>query len=58
MPLIVPEESRDAWLFADGRREIEQLIIPFKGELASHRTVEVTKIRGTDMNVSSIQDAI
>ncbi|PVH26281.1 SOS response-associated peptidase [Sphingobacterium corticibacter] len=58
MPLIVPEESRDAWLFADGRQEIEQLIIPFKGELASHRTTEVTKIRGTDTNVPNIQDAI
>ncbi|MFD2741949.1 MULTISPECIES: SOS response-associated peptidase [Sphingobacterium] len=57
MPLIVPEESRDAWLFADGRGEIEQLIIPFKGELASHRTVEVTKMRG-DTNYPSIQDAI
>ena len=57
MPLIVPEDKRDAWLFADGRGEIEQLIIPFKGDLASHRTVEVTKMRG-DTNYPSIQEAI
>lgn len=37
MPLVVPQDKRDAWLFAGGRNEIEQLITPFDGELASHR---------------------
>ncbi|MFD2600177.1 SOS response-associated peptidase [Sphingobacterium corticis] len=58
MPLILPEDKREAWLFADGRSEIEKLIQPYGGELASHRTVEVTKIRGTDTNVPNIQNAI
>lgn len=58
MPLIIPENKHDEWLFAEGKEEIQQLIIPFDGELSSHRTVEVTKIRGEDTNKPDIQNAI
>ncbi len=58
MPMIVPDDMREAWLFANGRQEIEQLITPFKGELVSHRTVEVTKMMGTNTNVPNIQNSI
>lgn len=58
MPLIIPPEKHDAWLFADGRNEIENLMIPYQCDLKSHRTVEVTKIRETDTNIPSIQNSI
>ncbi len=38
-----------------GKKELRKMI---KVKLASHRTTEVTKIRGTDTNVANIQDGI
>lgn len=58
MPLIIPQKKHDNWLFAQGRDEIDSLIVPYSGELASHRTVEVTKIRGKDTNTPDIQKPI
>jgi putative SOS response-associated peptidase YedK len=58
MPLIIPADKRDAWLFAEGREEIEQLMIPFDGELGAHRSFRVTAARGIDTNRPDIQDAI
>lgn len=58
MPLIIPAEKRDHWLFAKDQHEIKELIVPYEGELNSHRTVEVTKIRGKDTNVPEIQEEI
>ncbi|WP_433863107.1 SOS response-associated peptidase [Sphingobacterium thalpophilum] len=58
MPLIIPETKRDNWLFAEGKEEIQQLIIPFEGELGAHRTFRVTSARGVDTNRPDIQDAI
>lgn len=58
MPLIIGEADRDAWLFADGRTEIEQLIKPYSGELGSHQVMRVTSARGRDTNLPSSQSPI
>lgn len=58
MPLIIPSDKRDEWLFAEGKEEIQQLIIPFQGELSAHKTFRVTSARGIDTNRPDIQDAI
>lgn len=57
MPLIIPEDKRDPWLFAEGKEEIQQLIIPFEGELSAHKVFRVTGAKG-DTNRPDIQDAI
>ncbi len=28
MPLIIPEANREAWLFAEGKDEIQSLMVP------------------------------
>lgn len=58
MPLIIPEYRRDAWLFANGRYEIESLMVPYEGELSAHRTARVTGTRGIDPNTPGVQDAL
>lgn len=58
MPLIIPENSQDAWLNATDKNQIQSLIKPYDGELGSHRTYRVTGARGEDTNIPSIQDAI
>lgn len=58
MPLIIPAKKREHWLFAKDKQEINALIVPYEGELKSHRTVEVTKIRGKDTNIAEIQKEI
>lgn len=58
MPLIIPENKRQSWLLAEGRDEIESLMVPYNGELQSHRTVRVTSARGIDTNIPSIQNAV
>ncbi|MFD1770846.1 SOS response-associated peptidase [Sphingobacterium suaedae] len=58
MPLIIPAEKRHNWLLADGREEIESLMVPYAGDLNAHRTFRVTSARGVDTNIPSIQDAI
>lgn len=55
MPLIIPEASRDAWLFADGKEEIRALMKPFEGELKGHQVYRVTGARGEDTNTPQIQ---
>jgi len=58
MPLIIAEQDRDAWLFADGRKEIESLIKPYAYDLGSHQVYRVTGARGEDTNRASIQSPI
>lgn len=58
MPLIIPETKRQNWLLADGREEIESLMVPYDGELQAHRTMRVTSARGIETNIPSVQDAI
>lgn len=58
MPLIIGEQDRDAWLFANRREEITQLMKPYSGELGSHQTYRVTGARGEETNIKSIQDPI
>lgn len=58
MPLIIAEADRDAWLFADGRSEIEQLIKPYGGDLGSHKVARITGARGIDTNLPSSQSPI
>lgn len=55
MPLIISEEKQDAWLFADGKEEIQSLIKPYSGELDAHQVYRVTGARGEDTNRSDIQ---
>ncbi|QBQ41096.1 SOS response-associated peptidase [Sphingobacterium psychroaquaticum] len=58
MPLIIPSAERDAWLFAEGKAEIQRLIKPYNGELGSHKVYRVTGARGEDTNRPDIQDPI
>lgn len=55
MPLIIPPDLRDNWLLAEGREEIESLMVPYAGELKTHRTFRVTSARGMDTNKPEIQ---
>ncbi|HIY74825.1 MAG TPA: SOS response-associated peptidase [Candidatus Sphingobacterium stercorigallinarum] len=58
MPLIIPPDNRDAWLHAQGKDEITELMQTYTGELDAHRVVRVTAARGEDTNRPDIQDAI
>ncbi|WP_156305530.1 SOS response-associated peptidase [Sphingobacterium endophyticum] len=58
MPLIIPEANREAWLFAEGKDEIQSLMVPYNGNLGSHEVYRVTGSRGEETNVKSIQDPI
>lgn len=58
MPLIIGEKDRDAWLFAEGKEEIQSLMKPYSGELGSHQTYRVTSARGEETNVKDIQKPI
>src|SRR5690606_17374120 len=58
MPLIIPEQSRDAWLFAEGKEEIQSLMKPYEYELGSHQVYRVTGARGVDTNTPEIQQPI
>lgn len=58
MPLIISEANREAWLFAEGKDEIANLMQPYSGELGSHEVYRVTGARGEDTNIKSIQDPI
>ena len=58
MPLIIPQEKHHNWLLAQGRDEIESLMVPYEGELHSHRTARVTSARGIDTNIPTIQDEV
>ncbi|WP_185212073.1 SOS response-associated peptidase [Sphingobacterium mizutaii] len=55
MPLVIPEESRDAWLFAEGKEEIKQLMIPYPKELNAHQVHRVTADRSGNTNRPDIQ---
>lgn len=58
MPLIIPTDKQDAWLHAQDREEITELMQPYAGELDAHRVYRVTAARGEDTNRPEIQDAI
>ena len=58
MPLVISEQSRDAWLFAEGKEEIQSLMKPYAGELGSHQVYRVTGARGVDTNTPGIQQPI
>jgi len=58
MPLIIPEDMRHNWLLAEGRGEIESLMVPYEGELKAHRTFRVTSARGINTNRPDIQQEI
>lgn len=58
MPLIIPPDRRDNWLLAEGREEIESLMVAFEGELKTHRTFRVTSARGVDTNKPEVQNPI
>lgn len=55
MPLVIPEDSRDAWLFAQGKDEIKQLMIPYPMELNAHQVYRVTGDRTGNTNRPDIQ---
>lgn len=55
MPLIIPQEKRDNWLFAEGKEEIQSLIKPYDGELDANKVCRVTAARGKDTNTPDIQ---
>ena len=56
MPLIIDERDRDAWLFAEGKDEIQNLMVPFHGDLEAHQVYRVTGARGEETNRPNIQD--
>src|SRR5690606_2869106 len=56
MPLVIPVDKQDAWLFASGKEEIQQLMIPYPNELGSHKVFRVTAARGEETNFTGIQD--
>lgn len=56
MPLIIPEADRDAWLFAQGKDEIKSMFKPFEGEIASHRTLRTSTLKGQmDDNIKILE---
>ncbi len=57
MPLIIPPDRRDAWLSAKTKEDVQQLMIPYEGELGAHKVFRVTGAKG-DTNRPDIQDAI
>ncbi|WP_286883448.1 MULTISPECIES: SOS response-associated peptidase [Sphingobacterium] len=57
MPLIIPPDRRDAWLNASTKEDVQQLMIPYEGELGAHKVFRVTGAKG-DTNRPDIQDAI
>lgn len=57
MPLIIPPDRRDAWLNASSKEDVQQLMIPYDGELGAHKVFRVTGAKG-DTNRPDIQDAI
>ena len=57
MPLIIPPSNRDAWLNASTKDDIQQLMIPYEGELSTHKVFRVTGAKG-DTNRPDIQNAI
>lgn len=58
MPLIIPPDLRDNWMLAEGREEIESLMVPYAGELKAHQTFRVTSARGVDTNRPEVQKPI
>ncbi|MGN5953090.1 SOS response-associated peptidase [Sphingobacterium lactis] len=58
MPLIIPEEKQDEWLFADSKERIQNLIKPYEGALGSHQVYRVTAARNEDTNITEIQNPI
>lgn len=56
MPLIISAQDRDAWLFAEGKNEIQELMKPYPSQLGSHQVYRVTGARGEDTNKPGIQD--
>ncbi len=58
MPLIITQQDRDAWLYAEGKEEIQSLMKPYDQELSAHQTFRVTGARGEDTNRPDIQNAI
>ncbi len=57
MPLIIPPSNRDAWLKATKKEDIQQLMIPYEGDLGAHKVFRVTGAK-SDTNRPDIQDAI
>lgn len=58
MPLIIPQDKRHDWLLADGREEVESIMVPYSGDMKAHRTFRVTSARGVDTNVPTITNEI
>lgn len=58
MPLVIPEADRDAWLFADGKEQIESLMVPYEGEFSAHKVHRVTADRTGETNRPDIQNEI
>lgn len=58
MPLIIPENNRDTWLFAEGKDSVQELMKPYDGKLNSHRVYRVTGAIGEKTNVPEIQNPI
>uniref|UniRef100_A0A0N4ZVS4 Abasic site processing protein HMCES n=1 Tax=Parastrongyloides trichosuri TaxID=131310 RepID=A0A0N4ZVS4_PARTI len=59
MPLIIPPSKHDEWLHTKSKIEIEPLIVPYQGELFSHKVMRaVLSPKGMDTNIPEVQDKI
>lgn len=55
MPLIIPKDKRDSWLFAPEEKDIKQLIIPFEGQLFNQKVAKVKKLKRLNTITPDIQ---
>ncbi len=55
MPLIIPQDKHDQWLFASGKEDIQELIKPYPHELGSHQVYRVTGARNEETDRPEIQ---
>lgn len=58
MPLIIPEGSREGWLSAQGKDQINEYLQPYDGDLLAHKVYRVTADRTGTTNRPDIQDPI
>lgn len=57
MPLIIPPNSRDAWLDAEGKDQIREFMVPYEGTLEAHKIgTRVTADRTGNTNRPEIQE--
>ncbi|MEI5985363.1 SOS response-associated peptidase family protein [Sphingobacterium sp. PU5-4] len=55
MPLIIPEDKQDQWLFANRKEDIQELIKPYPHDLGSHQVYRVTGARNEETDRPEIQ---